>query len=457
MKSFSKYILALAALLALTAPAQAQLSVRKTAKQETTAKKGNTTNAPRLKRAASQSSHQNQSLRLVTTPDTDEAAAAPKAQTLSQPANQVAASSSSSSAITRGGARKAKDAESLTPGVTDRMRSRFQSSEPSEADRMWMRVVYRELETKNPKNATLYFPEEIVDGNENLFRILMRLLADNSIPAYEYLDGKEIFSDQYRLKVRDMLDRFHVLYTDAKGSTDKAPRFTIEESDVPANEVLSYYILERWEFDSRANKTRQIVEAICPVLHRSDDFGGEPIRYPMFWVKMDDIRPYLAQQPIFVDDDNNLPRYNYDDFFALNMYDGDIYKTRNLTNKSMMQLFPDPDERKHAQDSIQQRLASFDSKAWVPSREEVIAAREAREAAEAAKAEAEAAGTDIASRDTNSDEVAPKASNSRTARATRSSRGSAKASKAKAPKKQPKATKPKKSSSSAVRSVRRRK
>lgn len=339
------------------------------------------------------------------------------------------------------------------PGVTDRMQEFYKQNQTSDADKMWMRVIYRDLELDNPKNAALYYPEEIIDGQENLFRIIMRLLADNNISAYEYLDGKEIFTDQYKLKVRDMLDRFHVLYSDAKGSTEKNPRYTIEESDVPANEVLSYYILEKWEFDSRTNKTKRMVEAICPVLHRSDDFGGDAVRYPMFWVKLEDIRPYLAQQYIFIDDDNNLPKYTYDDFFTLSMYDGDIYKTRNLTNKSMMQMFPDPDDRKRAQDSIQNRLDTFDKNIWVPSREEVIAAREAREAAEAAaEANAEEGADGITARD-----AAPAEE-----KAARTSRGSS--TKKAAPKKESKpkaraakAKAPKSTSNNAVRSVRRRK
>ena len=367
-------------------------------------------------------------------------------------------SSSSSSVVRRRGGDADRNRNAQTsPGVTDRMQQFYQEQEKSDADRMWMRVIYRDLELDNPKNAALYYPEEIIDGQENLFRIIMRLLADNRIAAYEYLDGKEIFTDQYKLKVRDMLDRFHVLYTEAKGSSEKNPRYTIEESDVPANEVLSYYILERWEFDSRSNKTQRRVEAICPVLHRSDDFGGDAVRYPMFWVKLDALRPYLAQQYIFIDDDNNLPKYTYDDFFTLSMYDGDIYKTRNLTNKSMMQLFPDPDDRKRAQDSIQNRLDTFDKNIWVPSREEVIAAREAREAAEAAAAEAEAAKNEIASRDGNASEE----SVADTKKSVRSKRGSAtKADRKKSTKSKAKASKPKapkSTSSNAVRSVRRRK
>lgn len=367
-------------------------------------------------------------------------------------------SSSSSSIVRRRAGDRDRNASRQAPGVTDRMQQFYSKSSANDADLMWMRVIYRDLEMDNPKNAALYYPEDVVDGQENLFRIIMRLLADNAIPAYEYLDGKEIFTDQYRLKVSDMLDRFHVLYSPAKGSTEKNPRFVIEESDVPANEIRSYYILERWEFDAKTNKTRRVVEAICPVLHRADEFGVDAVRYPMFWVKLDAIRPYLAQQYIFIDDDNNLPRYTYDDFFTMAMYDGDIYKTRNLTNRSMMQMFPDPDDRKRAQDSIQNRLESFDKNLWVPSREEVIAAREAREAAEA-EAAAKAEGQEIADRDGASADT--QASESRTSRGRRGSATTAKKSNTKkaATKKtkvrKPKA--PKSSSAGAARSVRRRK
>ena len=341
-----------------------------------------------------------------------------------------AQSESSSSSVVRKGA-KDKNNKKKSAGVTERMQQFFEEPERSDADAQWM------------KNAPLYYPEEMIEGQENLFRIIMRLIASGELKGYEYLDGREIFTDQYEVKVRDILDRFHILYTEAKGSTEKNPRFTIEDSDVPTNEVLSYYLLERWELDKRTNRMRTTVEAICPVLHRVGDFGGEAVKYPMFWLKMDALRPYLIQQSIFVNDDNNLPQYNYDDFFRLALYEGDIYKTRNLRNKSMMQLYPDPDRMKLAQDSIQNYLDNYEKKMWVPSREEIIAQREARERAEA--------GDTISAREeTTVTDDSP-------ARAKRTSR--AKAATTKKPKaaKATKAKAPKTTSSSATRSVRRRK
>ena len=345
----------------------------------------------------------------------------------------------------RSGNERKKENTPAGPVVTDRMQAFYDTDDKSvsDADRQWMRVIYRQLDLNKDKNAPLYYPDEPIDGQENLFRIIMRLLANNQVSAYEYLDGREVFSDQYKIKVRDMLDRFHILYTDAKGSTERNPRFTFEESDVPANEVLSYYVIERWEFDTRSNSLKPHIEAVCPVLHRSGDFAGEPIRYPMLWIKFNDIRPWLAQQQIFTSDDNNLPSCNYDDYFNLTMYDGEIYKTRNLKNRSMLQIYPDDDSRKRAQDSIQASLDNFDKKLWVPSREEVIAAREAREAAESGLAANDSL--------TAADSAKPVVKTTRSTK--RSSKSAAKKSSKKV--KEPKQQKAK-AASTATRSVRNR-
>lgn len=361
------------------------------------------------------------------------------------PAEAQEQSSSSGSVVRRRGDNDRNKAASAT-GVTQRMQSFYEDEPVSDSELQWMRVMYRQLDLTKDANGALYFPDEPVDGQENLFRIIMRLLANDELAAYEYLDGREVFSDNYRIKVRDMLDRFHILYTDAKGSTEKRPKFAIEEADVPASEVLTYYIIEKWEFDKRSNRMRTRIEAVCPVLHRSGDFGGEAVRYPMFWVKYDELRPHLSTQNIFTDDDNNLATCTYDDYFQLGLYDGEIYKTRNLKNKSLMQLHPDPEEMKHAQDSIQNRLDTFEDKLWVPSLAELEARREAKEKAEELAA-AGAAGEDVAA------ESASSVKKERPSRSSRTKRGSA------AKKSKPaKVKKPKSSPSSAApgRSVRNR-
>ena len=330
-----------------------------------------------------------------------------------------------------------------------RAKGLYESNSSADKDIPWMRVVYRQLDLTKDANLPLYYPEDPTEDLQNLFRILLRLLADNKVTAYEYLDGREVFTDKYKINVREMLERFSIYYTEQKGSTEKNPLFLIDESDVPCYEVLSYYIIEKWAFNRGTSKFDVMIEAICPVLHRSGDFGGEPLRYPMFWLKYEDVRPYLAQQYIITNDANQVLQHNYDDYFKMQMYDGDIYKTRNLRNQSLMQQYPTDSLMRHAQDSIEKSLQSFENQLWVPTPEE-------KAAMEAAKAEAEGEGNGEAESAASDDKTrsVKKSEKKESKSESRSSRSGAKEKKAK----KPKAQKSSSSSNNApVRSVRRTK
>lgn len=357
-------------------------------------------------------------------------------------------SSSSSSVVSRGPrTRPGQTQTDAAPGVSARMQQMGANDDAArpESSLKYMRVIYRELDLqKQDANAPLYFPEDLVDGNENLFRIMFRLLAQNKVPAYEYLDGREDFTDNNRAKMADIINRFEILATPAKGFSEKNPVYDIEPVDVPTNEVLAYFIIERWEFDNRTNKMQTKVEAICPVIVR-DDASSLSGKTPMFWMKMSDLKPYLQQQYIFTDDDNNLATHTYDDFFTLNMYKGDIYKTRNLRNRTLAQMAQeDPDTLKALQDSIQHRLDHYADNLWVPSREELAAKREA----EAAAADSVAAVTPEPARAkrSRSDRASTRSTEKKKERPARAAKG---------PKKQ-KASAAKKPASSATRSVRNR-
>ena len=371
--------------------------------------------------------------------------------------------------VSKRGANAARGAKKSEGGITDRQQSFYEVKEPSDADLQWMKVIYRSVDLTEGKNPALYYPEEPNADGENLFFIIMRLLAKNQISAYEYLDGREMFTDEFKIKVGEMMDRFHIYYTEAKGSTPKNPIYEFENADIPSNEVLSYYIIEKWEFDTRSNQMKARVEALCPVLHRMDEWGGEAVKYPMFWVKLNDIRPYMAQQYIFTDDDNNLARYSIDDFFKLNMYSGEIYKTKNLRNQSLRQMYPEEEAYKHAQDSIERRLRSFNQDLWVPSLD-VLQAR--AEAEEKARAEAEGElvegeeGAEQVEGEAAANDGEEKTTTRTTKRGSKSSKASAKstttkssAKKAKEKKAKIKERKPKASQAvnTGVRSVRNRK
>ncbi len=270
--------------------------------------------------------------------------------------------------IKSGSARKKEESNS---SLSVRAQNLYEKEALSPADIPWNRIIYRSLDLKKEKNLPLYYPEESTEEQENLFRLIMKLLAEGQIVVYEYLDGREIFNEKYQANVKETLDRFHIIYEESTSQTGRKVKYTIDPSDVPANEVLSYYIKEKWVFDQRNSGVKCEIEAICPILHRTDDFGGEAIKYPMFWVKYSDIRPYMAQQYILTSSENNVRNYTFDDFFKLRMFEGEIYKTMNLRNMSLMQLYPEQAAQDSARQEIEKQLQSFEKNLWVKNPEEI--------------------------------------------------------------------------------------
>lgn len=90
------------------------------------------------------------------------------------------AQESNSTATMRRGSRKT-DSRDANPEVTTRMQQRMTTPKASDADLSWMRVIYRQLDLTKPANAPLYFPEPPLNGEENLFRTIMRLLSELSL------------------------------------------------------------------------------------------------------------------------------------------------------------------------------------------------------------------------------------------------------------------------------------
>ena len=90
--------------------------------------------------------------------------------------------------VTRKTDRTKKD--ETAAGVTQRMRDFYEKPEVSDASKMWERIIYRQLDLTQPQNLALYYPDEPVDGQESLFRIILRVVCNGQVPAYEYLDGR---------------------------------------------------------------------------------------------------------------------------------------------------------------------------------------------------------------------------------------------------------------------------
>ncbi len=69
------------------------------------------------------------------------------------------------------------------PKVSDPYAGFFKTTEPHDADLSYMRQIYRQIDLTKDANTPLYFPEDVIDGQENLFRIILPLVVDGQVPG----------------------------------------------------------------------------------------------------------------------------------------------------------------------------------------------------------------------------------------------------------------------------------
>lgn len=220
---------------------------------------------------------------------------------------------------------------------------------------VWRRDIYRELDLNDDANAGLYYPVEPQGKQLNLFTYIFKLAQNGYIPVYEYpTDGSDNFSDEARVQMQTVLDNYHIFYEEQDG------RLKVDNSDIPSAEVRKFYLKESAYYDQANSSFHIKVLALCPVMLRDDDFGGEATQYPLFWVKYSDLEPFLNRQTVMASSLNNASTMSMDDFFTLNSYRGKIYKTNNAQGKTLLQLCDgDQDKMTAEQKRIEAELEQF--------------------------------------------------------------------------------------------------
>lgn len=250
-------------------------------------------------------------------------------------------------------------AKSNANNITTRAQISFPTEQKMAEDVVWRRDVYRELDLNDEANSPLYYPVEPLGTQMNLFTYIFKLFMTGQIKAYEYrLDGNEVLNESAEVKRKAFLDNYHIYYE----TTDRGTH--IDDSDIPSREVTAYYIKESSYYDQASATFHTKVLALCPIMKREDDFGEGATSYPLFWVKYDDLAPFLSKQTIMTSNLNNAAVMSIDDYFTRNTYRGKIYKTTNMLGKTLAQYCPNEEALTKEQKRIEAEIQAFEENIW---------------------------------------------------------------------------------------------
>lgn len=256
-------------------------------------------------------------------------------------------------------AEQAQRQRSSADNLSTRAQISFPTETPMNEDVVWRRDIYRELDLTQDANAGLYYPVEPIGSQMNLFTYIFKLMMTGNVKAYEYrLDGNEVFNEESRVKPLAFLDNYHIYYE----RTDRG--IHIDDSDIPSKEVTAYYLKESSYYDQTSATFHTKVLALCPIMKREDDFGDGTTAYPLFWVRYDDLAPFLTKQTIMTSNLNNAAVMSIDDYFTKNMYRGKIYKTNNMLGKTLAQYCPNDSALTKEQRRIEREITAFEENIW---------------------------------------------------------------------------------------------
>lgn len=241
-------------------------------------------------------------------------------------------------------------------GSSSSMSRRMQISYPVALevpeDVVWRRDIYREIDLNREANSGLYYPVQPIGKQMNLFTYIFKLAQGGYIPIYEYStanDGQDDFSESAKIQLKTVLTDHHLYFTEENG------KLKVDNSDIPSQDVTKYYLKESAYYDQANSSFHIKVLALCPIMI-DKVFGPEPL----FWVKYSDLEPFLSRQTIMTSNVNNAAVMSLDDYFTLNKYQGNIYKTNNMLGKTLMQMVDgDTTRLSDEQQRIEAELEAF--------------------------------------------------------------------------------------------------
>jgi len=293
--------------------------------------------------------------------------------------------------VTRGSDRAAQQADNSTTELTVRAQIMNEQLTQDVGNARWIRNIIRELDLSKEKNAPLYYPVQEMNGRKNLFTSIFQLMSEDKINVYEYLlEGYESFEDEHILSFKDMLDKFRIFYETVPAGGGRPVRYIVNSSDIPSREVDRIYVKEAWYFDQHNSIYDVKTLAICPLANFVME-TGEELSQGMFWVKYEDIRPYIQHNPIMTSNLNNAMTYTMDDYFRSRMYDGEIIQTENLMNLPLVRLFDTDEEIAVEQQRIEGELVAFEEALWFQPDSAAIANASNKKAPKATKVKVEKA------------------------------------------------------------------
>jgi len=234
-----------------------------------------------------------------------------------------------------------------------------------EADVMWARRIWQDIDLRQKMNLPLYYPLEESNGMKSLFDVIRdALLVEGSITAYG--TGVTGLEDDFRTPllvndVKNILSKVDTTYTEDPDTGELVE--VVQRIDVNNQDVTRYRIKEDWFFDKQRSERYVRIIGIAPLKERISEDGEPTGAYEiLFWLYFPECRYVFANWDSF-NRFNDAERRSFDDLFQKRMFNSTIVKESNVYNRNLDDVYTGMDRLLKAEE-IKEELFVLEHDLW---------------------------------------------------------------------------------------------
>ena len=219
-----------------------------------------------------------------------------------------------------------------------------------QADVMWSRKIWREIDMRQKINHPFYYPENdgvghTIEDRKSLIDVIYSAILEGSITAY----GNPTMDDEFReVMSQDDIKKIggakEELVTvidwdavNAGADPEEATKDTLTKIPFNRNTVKKWRVKEEWFFDKQRSVMDVRILGLAPLQEDRDEVNNQLLGTfsPLFWVYFPEVREILINAEAFNLVKNNAERRTYDDIFWKRMFGSTIVKEANVMDRKV--------------------------------------------------------------------------------------------------------------------------